>query len=569
MTNDEEKLDPITAGLQDFIEAHRREIQQDMNVVNADLLTPISVLPEKSIGSSTAYAAISQSIERAEILLRKAYSSHSMDFWLTHLRRLPTILRDWPDDWINYATVGAFKWSNYEQDTSLGAWRVGDTFAVAYEASDEDLFLCCRIASICAMIAGLNRISRWVGKGSSVRHAGNGRLTLDPTPEVEKAIDQYEKRRPDHQLFADEGLLFFRQPIVSANHLFLLIGRAAAPFNQAILEPSGDKYPLNYLLHWRASKDFLQVFVPYDEALQDLFGLGAEKICNVFEALGRLVIHTIPPSDEMDGLVFKTDLSDAIFSHKFRFMIDLLQKGFVRFPETHLRSELVASMMVSGIEPQTAQETVDLFFNAFCLQKNQRSRIDLRTLEPAYMLYASPGERCYIDLVQLSDFLRWLIICSKEWFSSQHGDRFTLGLKTMIENEVGNAQVISWKKKYAANSLKSEVDLLVFNDGVLYAIECKAFAKSRSYWLGDPGATVSRTGKIDKAVKQAKDAATAVQGYVEANPGVLPHASSVEWVVCCPAQEYIRPWDKYGFLSENIPKVCTPQELIHHFSTAK
>jgi len=165
----------------------------------------------------------------------------------------------------------------------------------------------------------------------------------------------------------------------------------------------------------------------------------------------------------------------------------------------------------------------------------------------------------------MDDFLRWLVLRSKEWFSSQHGDRFTLALKRMLNEQVPGAQVLSWKDDYVAPSgERCEVDLLVEKDGVLYVIECKAYAKSRAFWLGEPRATSRRTQKVADAVRQARKAAAIVQEIADAGMYGLRRVDRVEWVACFPSQEFLKPVDKYGYLSHRIPRVCTPEELASH-----
>lgn len=128
------------------------------------------------------------------------------------------------------------------------------------------------------------------------------------------------------------------------------------------------------------------------------------------------------------------------------------------------------------------------------------------------------------------------------------------------------AEIVSWKALYAGSSGTKEIDLVIKKGRTLYAVECKAFTKSREYWLGDPRATASRTSKINKAVNQAKTGAATIETALNSNSVDIPDITQVEWVVCSPTQEFIKPWDKYGFLSQDISRVCTPEEFVAHLN---
>jgi hypothetical protein len=373
-------------------------------------------------------------------------------------------------------------------------------------------------------------------------------------------------------LLADEGILVDRtlpdiESFVEAP--LIALGTPRPPLDRAILKQTGEAYAINYYPIPRSKRTLLRVLGPYDEALEDLFGTGAKTIADVLQSASTLILRSIPVPDEPEeALAFDATLGDGDFANSFSFMLSLCRKGFVRLPEQHLRERLTQVMIKAGstsLEEATA--CINSFFQAFCLREPGVGRLDVVRLEPLPILYTSPSRHCYLDLVWMDDFLRWLVVRSKEWFSSQHGDRFTLTLKRMLNERALGAQVLSQKNAYVAPSgARCEVDLLVEKAGVLYAIECKAYAKSRAFWLGEPQAISQRTQKLADAVQQAKKAAAIVQEAANAGLYDLPRLYRVEWVVCLPSQEFLNPVDKYGYLSYPTPRVCTPEELASHLA---
>jgi len=150
---------------------------------------------------------------------------------------------------------------------------------------------------------------------------------------------------------------------------------------------------------------------------------------------------------------------------------------------------------------------------------------------------------------------------AKEWYSTQHGDRFTLTLKKWIESHT-KARVVGWKQLVESDDEKAEVDLLIHSGSLLFVIECKAFRKSREFFRGDGDAVSYRCSLIREAVKQSEKAAAVVRNALTCGDNRIPPVERVEAVVCMPTQEYLRPFDEHGMLTTTIPRVCTPEELL-------
>lgn len=435
MSATEELIDSISIDLKQFVETYRQELQQDTDELINDVFLPIRELSKKRISGIPAFSTLSLCIKRAEKIMAQVCSLHSMDFWLTYLRRLPAIRPDWPRDWTVYATLGILKWSSRE-DASERKDKVEVGFGVAFEFTEVDLLLCGRLATLGMLMQEINIYCRLVGKGASIICLPDGKVQIDTPSDVEKAVSMYEIRRPETQIFADEGILVIQKPELFLEHPIFALGKPIPPFDQIILNSTGEKIRINYLPNARSVLALQQALLPYDDALQDLFGIDSGKIIQTIEAFTKLVMASIPLPDQSRKLEFNTDISDVLFFRKLSFMVNFYRKGYVRFPLEHLRFSLANSIFASGESFENAKEAINLFFEAFCLKEENRGKIDVRILRPPSILYLSPGGQCYFDLLHLGDFIQWLIVRSREWFSSQHGDRFTLALKTLLNKSV-------------------------------------------------------------------------------------------------------------------------------------
>jgi Nuclease-related domain. len=445
---------------------------------------------------------------------------------------------------------------------------------LAFAYSEETLLTCCRIATLCRMLAESNSISRWLAKGASFEHLGSGILKNVSNLDVRAAINEYERRRPGSALFTDEGIFFDpSHPSLSqfqSQHLISL-GMTAPPLEQFVLEPNHAEFPISYFPLPRNRVALAALLRPYDDALQDLFGVGTESILDVLQAIGSLIIRSFLPSTEENSLSFSGSLQNDAFSKQFLFMLGICRRGYLRFPEEHLRAEIIRELSKDNPgEVLCAEETVNRFFGAFCHGAEQAKIIEVRRLEPLPILYVTAGNQCYLDLLWFNDFFRWLIVRSREWFSSQHGDRFTLAVKRLVEEQSPHSKVVGWKKTYIGSSNKQvEADLLIENNGVLYVVECKAHAKSRGFWLGELSPTRRRIQKISEAVTQVQRTTNTLAELLKGGHIPLKGIRTTEWVVCTPSQEFLLPVDRFGYLSPGIPRVCTPEELIIHLYRSK
>jgi hypothetical protein len=252
--------------------------------------------------------------------------------------------------------------------------------------------------------------------------------------------------------------------------------------------------------------------------------------------------------------------------HKSRFLFGLCQRGVIRFPKQYWVAALAEISSPWGNDVMDRRKLVQSFFDVFTMGRTKVDHADLALLRPIPFVYESAGGEVYVDFTATFDFLAWIIDRAKEWYSSQHGDHFTLAVKRFIEQR-SDARVIAQKRVLRkADGKFSEVDLLVYHGDCLYVIECKAYAKSRSFFRGDYEAVQQRRRRIREGVQQAVQAAEAVRFALASGELTVSGTSIIQWILCTPTQEFLHPHNEYGFVRARIPPVCTPEELIRLLS---
>jgi hypothetical protein len=253
----------------------------------------------------------------------------------------------------------------------------------------------------------------------------------------------------------------------------------------------------------------------------------------------------------------------STFEHKLGFTFGLAQKGYLRFPREHLVGAIGAARTRWAPDEAGSMWMAKQFIDTFLVEEKDSLEIDLSGNTHAPLLHSSTDDHVYIDLLLIADFLVGLVDSGKQWYASQHGDRFVLALKRWVEQS--NPLAIDGARRPVAlpgTSARSDIDLLVVRKRTLIVVECKAYAKSREFLRGAPGAIAARRRVISKAVRQAERIADAFSSQITRGETEFSPDTHVEWLVCTPTQEFLVPLGEYGFAAPGVPRVITPEELI-------
>ncbi|HKP74162.1 MAG TPA: NERD domain-containing protein [Longimicrobiaceae bacterium] len=562
-------IDPQTEFLRTFINDNASALNRDTSRLRDHVFSPFAPHRERELSGRRAYLLLSTCVELAMAKMEHICSQQSLDFWMAYVRRL-SLLVDFEPTWVMYATLAAIRWSDWSQDTSAGHFAGDGEFGVAFAVTPGALADCCMLVVAASMVNHLNNLRRWVGKGARVVLDASGELRKRADDDVVTAVEHYERRRPG-QILADEGILadLTRRSFDSPAALLLSMAAVKPPLEIAVRQRP-TRYSVPMLPVALSATAVMRALRPYEEAMVDVFGIGVDELLQTLHACGTRTMESFPTiSLSASNLLLEGSGIDPQFEHKLSFMVSLCRRGFLRFPVDHLKEQLATVPLAPEIgSGQAGAGLVERFFKSFALERAVAGRIDVERLEPVPVLYTSPGGQCYLDFVAVPDFLRWIVVESRQWYQSQHGDHFNLALKRHIQAEVGHIEVLGKRKEFRApNGDRAQVDLLVRSSAGLYVVECKAYAKPRDFWLGDPRAVRARTRRIKEGVEQAARAARVVQAVALAGDpeSEIGRDEVVDWVVCMPSQEFIKPLDRFGLLDVGVPKICTPEELVSYF----
>ena len=560
-------FDPICGQLEVFFNSNSRQILSNREIEMQRIFFPIQMLFGKQLTVRKAYPALQKAFSVAEVRLAELCRNLSLDDLMAILRRAPVHVMG-SNNWLAYLSLGLVKYTNPALQTTETVFSSERQHSLAHIWSSDLLFDADRVATCARAMENIGGTMRLVGKGAKFSPTAINPLRCEEETEVRAAVDAYEARRPINPL-RQLGIM----ESSSRDEPSMLIFCLGSWGKQTIL--SEPKRALNLFVNFAPSyiewNPLFHILEKYREPIMDLHGVRLEAIAQFLIGLSVRVSQTlicpesVVESATKGSFTFNLPPDDGSDDYAYRlgFTFRLLRTGYVRFPREYWIDTLGAISSPWAETEASQRDLVEEFLAAFTVLPDRREKIDISLLRPYPLVCQGPSGHVYVDFHGALDFIRDLVEAGKRWYSSQHGDQFTLSLKRRIESEAPEARVVGWKRKVRnGKGGKTECDLLVKARRRLYVIECKACAHSDRFFRGDPDAVRKLGSQLDKDIKQAKKAADAVKHESTLSDSDLDQSLDVQFCVCTPSQQYIRPLGKYGWLHNGVPLICTPEELI-------
>ncbi len=486
---------------------------------------------------------------------------HSVDVWLSHVRRLPSLVLNWEEDWVACATLAMIKHSNWAESTVTTENIASGVTAIRVEADNGTIENAGRIALLSRCLAMITSDCRWIGKGATINHAGGGNYSLSTPPEVEEAVKLYERRRPSTPPWHEIGIV-----PASSEAGTKMIDTLEVDRRSVDVRRMGVSTPTVYGLHGRTEAEIAEVLDPYKNAIEAQYGVTLAAIMHTMLSISIRIVVQFPVWTEGTRYEFTQDPEEGGFASRLDHFLKVHQMGLVSLPEQALKESLSARPCPPwSTTVDEAASHVNSFFRAFLLTPKRRGEIDVVRRLPHYrFLFTSPGGSCYIDLYAMAEFYRELVIGARDWVAKAHGDNFSLDLRRLASRIRGVMPLPKIKGFKYESGQPGEIDVPLLVGRRLYATECKAYSKSADLMAGDLKATNTRNQEVKSWVDQARKASKTFwdqRAIVE--PKLPDEVEEVEWVVCTPGQEYVCPVDKFGYL-ETLPRVCTVAEFLEH-----
>jgi len=547
--------DDLLAVLEDYLRHHAQQIMEERQRTSEELAAAIRAELPKTRGRSAQFGLITAALERAECRFASTCRGRPKELLMALARRAPIAFTEGGDRLLAALIV---KHSAPDPGASFTERR-GEQFLTGLIITHDDVACVFTLLAITRAMHNLQGLRRWLGKGGTLRRDAHLGVWVDLSDTVYSAVQAYERRRPAARLFHSGGFFEEARALRPSGYLIPMIATLPPAYFEA---PAGSR---RFLFFDRIpavidGRGYAQLLRAYDEPIQHDWNTTPDALLKFLTALASLLARSVPRVD-LNASTISGVAGHQAFEHELRFLYSISRTGFLRMPKTYLVeqiSECIPDNFPAGDLPAQVQNIIDTF-----LMTSETAR-SLDVTDPARVpfIHQSTEENIYVDILLLPDFLHGLLESGKRWYSSQHGDRYTLALMRWIELAATGAAVRAKRPVRLDDGSMGDVDLLIHSQNVLWAVECKALGKSPAFMRGEPEAIQRRRSKVREAVRQAKRAASALQEEISEGRTEFPGDTHVRWLVCTPTVEFLVPLDEYGFAMEGIPNVLTPEELL-------
>jgi hypothetical protein len=553
-------FDPLLGTLEEMINGNAGFLFAQSEEIKGRLTQPIRDDLAANRSREAQFRLIHRSIEQGEALFQETCADLPKKTLMSIARRAPSVVLDGAD--LLLATLIV----KYGAPAPGRSWSVaaGNERGLAVLFTPDQVWAVCSLMTIATTMNHLRNMARWLGKGGKLIIDDENALRVIMPPAVRHAVEAYDGRRVSGRLF-DRAGFFSPQPDPkkwSQYRIPVFVGLGA----QMIEAPAGTDRKLSFerfatMLDGGGLANLLRA---YETPLQEVYGIGADSILHFLTALAVLIHNNSPGLAGADGkLAFLRGENPADTERRIGFAFDLSRKGFLRHPRADLIHNIGRVRSPVAPDQETGEAHARNFIDAFLKPFEAAGDIDALVAGEVPFLHLSTDDHIYVDLLLLHDFLGGIIENAKSWYASQHGDRFVLDLKRWLDEMVPGAVVGSRRPVgLGPQAGKGDIDLLVRDRTGLIVVECKAYAKSRLFFLGAPGEITRRRGRIRAAAAQAQRTAEAFSRDVSGGLTEFPAETPVRWLVCSPTTEFLLPLDELGMETPEIPRVLTPEELL-------
>lgn len=548
-------FDHILFELQNFYNSSQETIKKEEIDIYEEIYKPLLETNHNKSSKKHISKTIIEAIDIAEGKAEQICRKYDLNFFMSISRRYPqSIFQD--SNWKLTNQKIILKYASLDTRGTFKKLENYNKYGLLLFYTFDDLIEVHKVCYLSHLISKLYAYNRWVTKGGSLCKKNNNIISYADDG-FEKAVKSYDERSLKEYI-----AVYSATPISTKsddnNYWYYRLMTFGGEYPIYCPKLNMTLYQRNHFLKTSGLKYLETTLRTYECALNDLYSVGVDCIMQFLYGLTLNIVNTSPKFLVHDGnFIYPFDKEDTENYHKLSFYFALCNTGYLRFPKDRI-IEAISNASYRGVSKKDAAKLAESFINGFTLNKDDISAIDIGDISKLPFIYKS-GDAYYIDLLFLDSFICQVIQNCKNWYSTQHGDHFTLKVKKHIQSEVDDIIFLPQGSEIVK---KSFVDLIMIKRGKAFCVECKAYEKSVKYLKGDIESFNNRNSKIKKAVEQA------IRNCNKARKtGLNQDCDSIDWIVCTTSQEFLNPIDKYGMLTETIPKVCTLEELTSFLKT--
>jgi len=207
------------------------------------------------------------------------------------------------------------------------------------------------------------------------------------------------------------------------------------------------------------------------------------------------------------------------------------------------------------------EEEIRAFLTAFSWSVSKRQQIDLSTRGPRPLVLPTWGNGCLVDYVALSHILETAThFIDTNWTAK--GSQFEDYVTSLLRKR----GAVLWecqKELTAEDGSKNDVDVSFIFGNTVFVCELRSTGKSFAYEKGDSVALAFRREKIEEAINDSDDLARWLARHPTGRNYSIPsEIAVVVSLAVFPTVEYIWSDNPALWMTNEIPRCCTPSELV-------
>jgi hypothetical protein len=319
---------------------------------------------------------------------------------------------------------------------------------------------------------------------------------------------------------------------------------------------SSIKYRPNYLFLPLTLVDYYRKLKTFERYIIRYHGFTPEELTSFFLALSYENLERV----KRLGIAYLYQIHQRAYKIATRATIFDLSSIFRIY---------LKQLFNSVISNSKAKSLIQRLWDHFTYQPDDHQKIDLWQKRPIKFVIPLHLDYYILDY----SFLLQAFGALFEPLAQESGDvgflkgiDFQSEVKRYLEREIRNYRpwVVPTKLKFN-DGTEGDVDCAFIHKGVLFLAECKAFSTSPEFDQGLPFALHSKQQKIDAALKQVDDIAAKISQQLKGRNYELPkEVKFIVPLVLTPFPEYIHTRSDAYFLTLDIPRICTPEELVQY-----
>ncbi len=465
---------------------------------------------------------------------------------------------------IQLETIAALKFGleNVEERlTNSGPPRI-------VELQESELADAIEIADHCWHYARLMKYWKALGAGGNLRLV-NGYIHLNEhDSSLRKAADLENERIEKWNNYlspagAVEVPAFDNSAINLTNTILFALARLGTDSSDV-----RDYLTSNPYIH-KENHGLLCNYIPFPKDISDILSLG-----RVYEAPIRQE-YGVTPDEIVQCLHAMYALHTTLQTRSALAQRELLMTGLSVADRGRLLKDMVAfldSRSSRGVFID-GRRLVERFSSACILTGDKFEALALHGGWLQSAIYGI-GRFLVVDWVSMPQMLMNMlhIVTSSNEFKEVRGTRFERDIERWIlSSSVGVERLLQPGQvlRLSGNTF-GQIDVSFRVGNIGFIVECKAYAVSVECLRGDESATRNRWSYVEQwlsqVVKTTRLLASNPQGDNYRIPNDIHYLVPV---VCSQHVEAVYDFDDKHFLSDNIPRVCTPQELLIVLASAK